>query len=144
MGPPLPRTVRPIRRSCEELSWPVNSRNATRAAASDQKLPPAARTTRYRDLLLVRLVLLLLVAFDELAPGLRADGALGLPDNVELAVLLHFADEHGLPQMVVLFVHLDFEAVGRIELLPRHRRAHLFRFRRLGLGDGLRPHVHAD
>src|SRR5262245_16723279 len=64
--------------------------------------PPPLKVLRRSRLLLLGLVLLLLVAFDVLAPRLRADRALGLPDDVELAVLLHFADEHRLPQMVVL------------------------------------------
>src|SRR2546421_720794 len=70
---------------------------------------------------LLRLVLLLVVAGDERAPRLRPDRSFGLPDHVELAVRFHFADEHGLVQMVILFVHLDGEPIWRLERLPAHR-----------------------
>src|SRR5450631_2957761 len=101
------------------------------------------RTSRPWSFLL-RLVLLLVVAFDVLAPGLRANRTLGLPDDVELTVLLHFADEDRLPEVVVLLVHLDREAVRRRECLPVDRRNHFVGISRLGLRDGLRPHVDAD
>src|SRR5207249_3938548 len=55
---------------------------------------PLLRNDRFA----VRLVLLLVVAGDERAPGLRLDRALRLPHDVELAVALHFADEHRLVQ----------------------------------------------
>src|SRR6476660_3187184 len=117
------------------------TKNGTAAASDHGPPPPPDYPT---TLLLVRLVLLLLVAFDELAPRLRADRPFGLPDDVELAVLLHFADVHGLPQMVVLLVHLDLEAVRRHELLAGHRRDDLVGVGRLRLLDGLLPHVDAD
>src|SRR5215468_9299522 len=78
------------------------------------------RPTTPFPLLLVGLVLLLLVALDVLAPRLRPDRSLRLPDDVELAVLRDLSDEHRLPQVMVLLVHLDLEAVGRHELLACH------------------------
>src|SRR6267142_6549525 len=90
------------------------------------------------------LVLLLVVARDERAPGLGLDRPLGLPHDVELAVALHLADEHRLVEVVVLLVHLGGDARGRHEGLARHRRGHLVDVEALRLLDRLLPHVHAD
>src|SRR3990172_5888201 len=91
-----------------------------------------------------RLVLLLVVAGDERAPRLGLDRALGLPHHVELAVSLHFADEHRLVQVVVLLVHLGHDARGRLEGLAVGGDAHLVHVEALRLLDRLLPHVHAD
>src|SRR5215467_12071011 len=84
---------------------------------------------------LLRLVLLALVLRNVRAPWRRLDGARSLPYDVELAVGLHFANEHGLPQMMVLLVHLDGESVGGGEALSRHRDDHLVDVGALGLLD---------
>ena len=47
--------------------------------------------------------------------------AFGLPNYVELAVCLHFADKYGLVQVMVLFIHLRHDAALRVEGLTRHR-----------------------
>src|SRR5206468_5878857 len=97
----------------------LGSRISLHSSGMTQLFPIAARPAASRSWtvasLLLRFVLFLVVAFDVLAPGLRANRTLGLPDDIELAVLLHLADEHGLPQVMVLLVHLDREAVGRGE-----------------------------
>src|SRR5688572_13898396 len=91
-----------------------------------------------------RLILFLVVAGDERAPGLRLDRTLGLPDHVELAVGLDFTDEHRLVQMVVLRVHHRGDARGRLERLAAHCDADLRDVERLRLLDRLLPHVDAD
>src|SRR5258706_852522 len=91
-----------------------------------------------------RLVLLLFVAGNERAPRLALDRTRRLPDHVELAVGLHFADEHRLVQVVVLLVHLRGNARGRLEGLAGHRRAHLGDVEALRLLGRLLPHVDAD
>src|SRR6267142_887749 len=90
------------------------------------------------------LVLLLVVARDEGTPGLRLDRPLGLPDDVELAVGLHLADENCLVEVVVLLVHLGGDARGRHEGLAGHGRGHLVDVEALRLLHRLLPHVHAD
>ena len=76
-------------------------------ARGNDALPKESAKVR---LLAVRNVLLLVVAGDVGAPGLGANRALGFPHHVELAVSLHFADEHRLVQVMVLLVHLGDEA----------------------------------
>jgi hypothetical protein len=70
--------------------------------------------------------------------------ALGLVDDVELAVGLHLADHHRLVQVVVALVHRQREAARRLEGLAVHRRADLVDLDGLGLLDRLLPHVDAD
>src|SRR3989442_3814423 len=90
------------------------------------------------------LVLLLVVARDERAPRLGLDRPLGLPHYVELAVALHFADEHRLVEVVVLLVHLGGDARRRLEGLARHGRGHGCDVEALRLLHRLLPHVDAD
>src|SRR6476659_9082910 len=131
-------TAAPSGCGMQRCFWNAHKKRAT--AGDHDPLPPS----RTQILFLLRLVLLLVVAFDVLAPGLRADRALGLPDDVELSVLLNLADEHGLPQVMVLLVRLDREAVRRREGLAIHGRDHLVDVGRLRLGHRLRPHMDAD
>src|SRR5260221_5789818 len=92
----------------------------------------------------VGLVLLLVVARDERAPGLGLDRARRLPDDVELAVGRDLADEHRLVQVVVFRVHRRDEPSRRLEGLPGHGGDDLVGVEALRLLDRLLPHVHAD
>src|SRR5438067_4273003 len=84
---------------------------------------PTASTTAVMRPVIPRWLLLrpLLVAGDERTPGLCGDRLVRLPDHVELAVALHFANEHRLPEMVVGLVHLQREAGRSREGLAGHR-----------------------
>src|SRR5690554_1958988 len=88
--------------------------------------------------------LLGLVALDERTPRLGADRLLGLPDDVELTVLAHLADQHRLVQVVVGLVHRQREAGRRLEGLAAHGLDDLVGVGGAGLLDRLLPHVDAD
>src|SRR3972149_8700416 len=105
------------------------------------------RTRRCRTaerLFLLGFALLLVVTRDEWAPGLRLDWPGRLPDDVELAVRLHFPDEHGLVQVMIFLVHLRGDAGGRLEGLAGHCGNDLVDVSGLCLLGGLLPHVDAD
>src|SRR5207253_2911117 len=91
------------------------------------------QASRHSMASLILLLRPLLVAGDEGAPGLRADRLVRLPHHVELAVALHFADEHRLPEMMVRLVHLQREAGRSREGLAGHRLANV------GMSVALRP-----
>ena len=131
LRPPARRSPRPSRR-CRRRRASRSARPASRAATDSRaddmsiraqrsearpplRFPADALLTSSCSAISVRLVLLLVVAGDERAPRLGLHRALGLPHHVELAVGLHFADEHRLVQVVVLLVHLRGDARGRLE-----------------------------
>src|SRR4051812_30040193 len=76
-------------------------------------------------LLLLRHVFLALVFRDVVAPWIGSDRAWRLPHNLELAVSLHFADEHWLVQVMVFLVHCRGEATWSLEGLTCHGGDHL-------------------
>src|SRR5688572_3760680 len=133
-----------------EASFSSALRSSAKAEADMKRAASAAAPFPCNSTLdlLVRhqrgLVLLLVVARDKRAPGLRLHRALGLPDDRELAVGLHFADVHRLVQVMVLLVHLGDEARGRLEGLAVDRGPHLVDLEALRLLDRLLPHVDAD
>src|SRR5213595_352741 len=113
--------------ACDAPDAPSATNNSRRRSTMVIKEGPASRGTQApeRDTksgaaLGYRLILLALVLGDEGAPRLRLDRARRLPHHVELAVGLHFADEHRLVQVMVLRVHRRREAARRLERLAGH------------------------
>src|SRR6188508_1794668 len=78
-----------------------------------------------------------------LAPGFRFDQSFGPVNDLELAVLENFTDQHRLMRVLIGFIHHDL-AAWRQELLPIDRLTHLVDFNGTSLLNRLLPHIDAE